>query len=316
MCNVMTSQVNESILAIDELTDFATHEHGASILKAKGTQIPYERAMLKVLLKSWGEASNLAVKKAITKLNGVKGVLGHADIHNVTELLRDTINVSFLKNTQDGVPVLFDKAYRAGKKSIVDKMGVFMKWEHVDAEALYWLENHHMYWIESFYDKHLSSELSRYVKEGLQEGLGRKDIGKRLKEFFESFEGAPIKPAVYWRGFAANGMNRARNFGLIQGYQDVGVKYLQVLAVMDERTSNICRNLNGKRYPVWAAASQRDMLMNAQDPEDVKIISPWPKIDDIVTKGRVHSTSSLIGSGVIMPPYHFHCRTTMIEVFT
>jgi hypothetical protein len=51
------------------------------------------------------------------------------------------------------------------------------------------------------------------------------------------------------------------------------------------------------------------MLMAAQDPEDVKTIAPWPKLEDI--KGK--SSKELVAQGVIVPPYHFFCRTTLAE---
>lgn len=305
----------DKINLVDGVIDDILCCHDSSIMKARGTTLPYVKELLQVLLNGWGEASQKAIKKSVSKLNAVKGILGHEDIHNVTELLRETINVAFQKNTAAGVPVLFDKAYIAGKRQIVDKLGLYMKWESVDEMAIQWLENHHMYWVDNFYDKHVSAALSRHVSEGMQQGLGRKEIGSRLKSFFDTYVGVANKPESYWRGFAANGMNRARNFGLVQGYDDAGIKYLEVLAVMDERTSSICRNLNGKRYPVWSAVAQRDMMMFAENPEDIKVLSPWPKVSDIVTNGKVNSVSSLIGSGIIMPPYHFHCRTTMVEVY-
>ena len=95
---------------------------------------------------------------------------------------------------------------------------------------------------------------------------------------------------------------------MIQAYDEVGVTKLQIVAVMDERTSAVCRQLNGRVIPVATAAGQRDLLMAAQDPEDVKTIAPWVPAKDL--EGL--STKAINEQGVIMPPYHFHCRTQVV----
>jgi hypothetical protein len=67
--------------------------------------------------------------------------------------------------------------------------------------------------------------------------------------------------------------------------------------------------MNGRIIPVSRCVDQRDELMAAKDPEDVKTISPWVSAESI--KGK--SIGSIMDKGVIMPPLHFHCRSTMVE---
>ena len=147
------------------------------------------------------------------------------------------------------------------------------------------------------------------MAEGIKAGLGRTQVAEDLQKFFGDYPGVQNPPLSYWRGFAANGMNRTRQFGLLQSYEDVGITELEVLAVMDERTSAICKDMNGRIIPVSNGLAQRDLMMAAEDPEDVKTISPWPKLEDI--KGK--STKNVLDQGVITPPYHFNCRTTLVE---
>jgi hypothetical protein len=45
-----------------------------------------------------------------------------------------------------------------------------------------------------------------------------------------------------------------------------------------------CREMNGKIIPVSRCVDQRDELMAAKDPEDVKTISPWVSAESI--KGK------------------------------
>lgn len=283
--------------------------------KAEGFPLPFERAMFEVLMSNWGGATKSALKIALQGLKRRNGVLGHDEINIIIEEVRRHINTVFTENVENGIPVFMEKGYTKGKESIYNKLGAFMDWNIVDEDALYWLENHHMYWIGNYYDRQVSSALSRYVHEGLQEGLGRAEIGTRMKNFFNTYVGVTSRPDSYWRGLAANGMNRARNFGLVQGYVELNIQYLEILAVLDERTSEVCKEMNGKRIPVADAVVQRDTLMAMQDPEDVRLVSPFVQLSDIQNEnGRTKAISDLSAMGVTMPPYHFNCRTTVVEV--
>ena len=51
--------------------------------------------------------------------------------------------------------------------------------------------------------------------------------------------------------------------GHVSGYEDAGIEYAEIVAVMDDRTSPICRHLNGRIIPVSAMSAQRDQLLAA-----------------------------------------------------
>jgi len=279
---------------------------GCETCKAgEGKPIPGEKEMAELLLVEWGNGSKAAVKKATALLNAKTGELTKREMAALLKIIPKSLAAKFVTPVAKKLPEIMTRGYKKAKKSLQAKM----IWEEIDDEATAWLYEHHMYWIGNYYDKHVSEYLSNAVAEGMTEGLGREAIGNKLADFFDDYPGVRNKPLTYWRGFAANGMNRSRNFGLIQGYTDVGVKQLEVLAILDERTSAICRELNGRIIPVSRAAGQRDALMAAEDPEDVKTIAPWIPVEDVTGK----STRYIMDQGVIMPPYHFHCRTTVVE---
>jgi len=275
----------------------------------EGKPVPGEKEMLELLLVEWGNGSKDAVKKATALLNAKAGELTKREMTTLLKVIPKSLAAKFVAPVSENLPKIMTGGYRRAKKSLLKGSKAKMLWAEIDDEATAWLYDHHMYWIGNYYDKHVSEYLSNAVAEGLAEGLGREAIGNKLADFFDDYPGVRNKPLTYWRGFAANGMNRSRNFGLIQGYTDVGVKQLEVLAILDERTSAICRELNGRIIPVSRAAGQRDALMAAEDPEDVKTIAPWIPVEDVTGK----STRYIMDQGVIMPPYHFHCRTTVVE---
>lgn len=292
---------------IDNLLESLT---GVELNKAgEGKPVPYEQAMFEVLMVEWGKASKKAVQLAVKKLAAGSGKLTKTEMKKIMAIIEKELAVNFPEAVNGQLTPLFDKAYRKAKRGVFSKLNLLIDWDKIDDGYIAWLNENNMYWVGNYYDRILSDKINEIVAAGLAQGLGREAVGKELKGFFTHYPGIGNKPDAYWRGLAANGMNRARNFGLLKAYEEIGVTHLEVVAVMDKRTSDICREMNGRIIPLAPALAQRDLLVAADNPEDVKTISPWLSIDQI--KGK--STGSIISNGMIMPPYHFNCRTTVIE---
>lgn len=82
-----------------------------------------------------------------------------------------------------------------------------------------------------------------------------------------------------------------------------GAKYLVVSAVMDERTSEICAQLNGTKITITDAKNHCTKLFST-DPKDLNDAMPWPSVNNgIVTGLDKHC----------LPPYHFGCRTIVVQ---
>jgi SPP1 gp7 family putative phage head morphogenesis protein len=249
------------------------------------------------------------MKEALKILTGDLAMSAY-DAQQVLEAFSTRLGTEFGAAVAPDVKSLMDLSYRDGKKFIVEPKDLTFNIAIADETAIAWLQEHHIYWINGYYDKNISDMIAEIIEIGMQEGLSRVEIGDDLKRFFDSYPGLSQKPDVYWRGMAANGMNRSRNVGMIQGYQEVGITMLEFMAVMDERTSDVCREMNGRRFPVATAADQRDKMMGAATPEQAIEYAPWPKIDDI----KDLRTSEINAKGVVMPPLHYHCRSTVVEV--
>ena len=271
----------------------------------EGRPVPGEKEMTELLMVEWGNGSKKAARKANRLLNAGNSKLSKQEIKQLVSVIDESLQAGFVANVGASLPGLIRRGYRRAKQEVVDRM----VWREIDRKATGWLNDHHMFWIGDYYNRMLSEQVAQTIRAGMKEGLGREAIGRDLAEFFEDYPGVPSKPAVYWRGLAANGMNRSRQFGLVQGYVETGTRYLEIVAVLDERTSPVCRELSGKVIPLSAAVAQRDLLMAAEDPEDVKTIAPWVSAASIKGLG----IRDIIDQGVVLPPYHFHCRTTVVE---
>lgn len=275
-------------------------------------RFPYEPTMALSLIRTWAKQS----RKAIVAIREIVEdefltYLTSQELNQIFIELNLDLGVEFGNLVFQDVTSLINKAYDKGKAEIIRGKNLPFSLSQVDNVAKTWCAEHHMYWIRGFYSQKLSQKIGEIVSEGLGQGLGRADIGDLLSRTLSSWRGVGVQPQAYWRGLAAHAMNRTRGFAKLQAYVEAEVRYLRAYNPMDERTSSICRQLVPKmqKVPVYRAVTQRNRMMEAASPEDVKRIAPWPREENIVDS----SQEDLMAQNVVSPPYHFHCRTELIE---
>jgi hypothetical protein len=141
--------------------------------------------------------------------------------------------------------------------------------------------------------------------------------------------------------FIGNG----RSYSQMSNYAEAGITRYLIEAVLDERTTEICRYLHGKVFEVGDALRRFDALDRLTRPEDVKDVQPWVRettdsesgrrvlyvsrggvrtpivevtrsgvgaVDDRGEHGRAVTNRELMDLGVGFPPYHGLCRTTTV----
>lgn len=194
-------------------------------------------------------------------------------------------------------------------------------------------------WFMRDYQKTISAGLTergrRIVQDGLSKGLGRKEIGKRLWEQLPGmWEGMGKR---YADVVAANAVSRARSWAELVSYQSAGVEMLEAQAVLDERTTDYCRFIDGQIIEVNACMDLAQQAANVSKPDDIYRVSPFmrtvmedgkryietatgTRLAEMVRSGagRVNdrgefrafiSGRQLPHAHVGMPPYHHACRT-------
>ena len=164
------------------------------------------------------------------------------------------------------------------------------------------------------------------LAKGTEEGLGSREIGEELRREFRDLG----LNENYWDTVAAIHTNRARTFSSLKSYAEGGVTAYEVVAVGDERTTEICNMMNGEILQVESALNAYDSFEEAEDLEDLKTnVAPLMRHRgrDIVTQsGQRIATRTKDGwdrvkpgtmnaRGINGPPYHHRCRTTVVPVF-
>jgi SPP1 gp7 family putative phage head morphogenesis protein len=214
-----------------------------------------------------------------------------------------------------------ERGFRAGQAIRGVGRSIQTLFDQPRQEAVDWLVRHDRFWIGKVFPEHVSDSFRDTIARGLDEGLGRRAIGRRLRDLMVGTPDAPGKLELYNRVAAAS-VNRAHNWGGMFSLEEAGFEDYVFRAVMDERTSRICRELNGRVFSVPRAMT---VVRRALDgpPSAIEGIAPWPTFDEergdfyIERDGRRSylagkSTEWLEARGVAMPPLHGNCRSVVV----
>lgn len=112
------------------------------------------------------------------------------------------------------------------------------------------------------------------------------------------------------RMIASLNSSRLATWGFTAEAEVRGMARYRLTAVLDGRTSDFCRIVDGQIFYVEDAREKVIEVLNVQDPEDLKTVQPWPKqTKAALQEFREMSPEELTDRGLHIPPYHPHCRT-------
>lgn len=190
-------------------------------------------------------------------------------------------------------------AVLAGKNIAVN-----IVFDEIDVRAINAMRNN-FYWVGKEFNKDFSDRLKDIIESAFRGEVARSELAERLKEEFAS----ELKQSVrYFEGVSDHIISQNQNISTVNQARKYGVKYYKVVAVMDSRTSAICRSMNGRLIPAEHIERQCDNIMNAKDMASKKAAATWAKAP---YNGRSDKMDSNFG----MPPYHFKCRTEIVPAW-
>ncbi|ALF47782.1 hypothetical protein [Campylobacter concisus] len=190
-------------------------------------------------------------------------------------------------------------AVLAGKNIAVN-----IVFDEIDIRAINAMRNN-FYWVGKEFNKDFSDRLKDIIESAFRGEVARSELAQRLKDEFAS----ELKQSVrYFEGVSDHIISQNQNISTVNQARKYGVKYYKVVAVMDSRTSAICRSMNGRLIPAEHIERQCDNIMNAKDMASKKAAATWAKAP---YNGRSDKMDSNFG----MPPYHFRCRTEIVPAW-
>lgn len=187
----------------------------------------------------------------------------------------------------------------------------------------------------------VSEKARTIVARGLSRGYGSDQIGQQLRR---GLGDQVVKSPAYWRTVAGSFAAHSRTFVQVGSFADAGIESYMFSAVLDEVTTEVCRYYHGKVFSTEAATAHVERLASLTDPEQIVEVSPWVRegrddegnrflyavrgdknvrianidrsgvgvSDDVGAFSRGKSPAALTKLGIMFPPLHGHCRSTIV----
>lgn len=153
-----------------------------------------------------------------------------------------------------------------------------------------------------------------HIREALSGGTRREQLQKLKAKLQYDLEDPRISDRI--DDVFRNKIYTAQNFSRVEAiYQEDATTEVEIVAVMDVRTSVICRELNGRIMSVKTLYDFQQEFM-ADEPDGL-FWNRWPKPSDrhVLENWVGASTESILADPacrIKSPPYHFRCRTTVV----
>lgn len=191
-------------------------------------------------------------------------------------------------------------AEAAGSKSLITDMF------RVDEILKEMLEST-KYFTNSYFNKQVAPELQKIVEKIFNNpGVSGMNVdAEAYKAVREAME-ARLKSVPHWRVVANAAASRSFHYGAVKAGMVVGQRSYKIVAVLDTKTSEICKHMNGKEF--WLADGEvQATKAAAADGDAIKDAAPWLAYKAI----KNLSIEELREAGFILPPFHGNCRSTI-----
>jgi hypothetical protein len=172
-----------------------------------------------------------------------------------------------------------------------------------DKAAIEWLERDTLYWVGNAWDEGLGKQISGAALRAF-DAERPETVAKNLATSMASYN----KPDHYWDVVSNAAVVRGQTMGTVSGLNRAGAKSYRFQALIDQRTSDVCRDMNGKVFTVEQANAHVDRVVASDSPEAHK--EAWPWVQASAIKGQ--STADLAAAGIMMPPLHGNCRSVIL----
>ena len=212
-------------------------------------------------------------------------------------------NIDVLPSDLENLYIILSK--RALKK-VAESMNKTLSFvfDEIDADAVEAMRKS-FYWMGKEYNENLQNRLKDKIEGVFKGEIELDSIGAELKREFSSILSADES---YFKGVSDHIALQARNVATVTQGAKYGVKYYKILAIMDARTTQICRSMHGRIIPAAHLEAQAEKILNANSLASKKAAAAWRSEAYLGKSDKMDSNFGL-------PPYHFRCRTEAIPVW-
>ena len=109
--------------------------------------------------------------------------------------------------------------------------------------------------------------------------------------------------------------SRLISYGGFSQAEAAGHTLYQITAVLDTLTCPVCRTMHGRTFETKNAQAHMEQVLSLTDPAALTQAAPWPKQDaaSVTALGKM-TRDDMQNAGFEAPPYHPHCRCTVVSI--
>lgn len=260
------------------------------ILKAKVAQNKDFEELVAEYIKACGDISYKSLRELFDEIL----IFANSKYENIDEealykIFEAKVNELSILPKNSLLPLIYEKGIASG---------LTMTFSAIDIDAIAAVENR-MVWAANDMRSRTQDKLKDILKKAYSGTYTKDEFMQTLRESFNAYsEIAPEK----LKTAADFNLRQNRNIGNVVAANNAGIKYLRVVAKMDDKTTPVCRAMNGKLIAVADAMAQVNNILSAKSVADVKAATNLnPDIKSLYNANTLET--------VRVPPYHFGCRT-------
>ena len=266
--------------------------------------------------RAWSDQMRDAITTALDTLSDISPDTPTDDaVNTIMSALETDIGGDAMESVLRGPALDFtDAAMRLGYQEAGAATGVDIAFGRPDLDALRVVQDSNLFWVGNNWNSNTKQIFQDALTALYQEGLSRDELAAKLAE---DFAGLGERCISYWTMLADHIGTKTREIGRVNAYQRAGVEEVVVRAHMDDRTTNICRAMNGKVISVNELAKQRDDYLEAVSHRNVPAAKrAWKMRADSEDFSEIESMpEGTLVTDIGGPPYHFNCRTITVVRF-
>ena len=271
-----------------------------------------------VLINSYSDSVKDSARYAIKELSKL-GKDERADesfLKDLEQVIIEKMGNDFATSLEPKVKVFAEKAYKLSSQEPQFR-NVQIAFGPIDSVNISNIKNEQIFWLKNHYEE--SDKLHKTLHTAMENNLSNKELASELKTHF----GETLKQGdVYFKGLAEHTSLRVREFGRLSNYLRFGAVEYEIVAVLDDRTSDICRALHGKRFSVSSAINVMNEMFEicgeGYSPEEtkqrLKDKAPFVR-DNQVLYDEKGEPFAIEGNMSPFPPFHWRCRTQTVMVY-
>lgn len=198
-------------------------------------------------------------------------------------------------------PLNLEETY---KKLSLQGVSIGIAFDRIDMQAIESMRNN-FYWMRSEFNDKFQSRLMDITQKVFEGEIPRAQMAAKLKEEFSN----ELKMDMsYFEGVSDHIISQSQNIARVNQARKYDAPFYKVVAIMDSKTSDICRSMNGRVIPAQHLERQANAITAAKSMAAKKAAATWRNEPYL---GRSDKMDTNFG----LPPYHFRCRTEVVPVW-